>query len=56
MAINEWPCAKRPREKLLVRGPQALSDSELLAIFVRTGIRGKTIVDLARELLAEFQG
>jgi len=56
MAINEWPWAERPREKLLARGPQALSNAELLAIFLRTGIRGKTAVDLARELLAEFKG
>ena len=56
MAINDWPPAERPREKLLARGAQALSDAELLAIFLRTGIRGKTAVDLARELLAEFQG
>jgi len=56
MAINDWPLAERPREKLLVRGPQALSDAELLAIFLRTGIPGKTAVDLARELLAEFEG
>jgi DNA repair protein RadC len=56
MAINDWPAAERPREKLLDRGAQALSDAELLAIFLRTGMRGKTAVDLARELLAEFSG
>jgi len=56
MAINDWPAAERPREKLLLRGPQALSDAELLAILLRTGARGKTAVDLARELLAEFYG
>ncbi|MGH8322163.1 MAG: RadC family protein [Terriglobia bacterium] len=56
MAINDWPVAERPREKLLARGPQALSDAELLAIFLRTGVRGKTAVDLARELLVEFDG
>ncbi|MGA9855129.1 MAG: JAB domain-containing protein [Gammaproteobacteria bacterium] len=56
MAINDWPEAERPREKLVARGPQALSDAELLAIFLRTGIRGKTAMDLARELLAEFKG
>ena len=49
MAINDWPLDERPREKLLARGPQALSDAELLAIFLRTGIHGKTAVDLARE-------
>jgi DNA repair protein RadC len=53
MAITDWPVAERPREKLLARGPAALSDAELLAIFLRTGVRGKTAVDLARELLHE---
>lgn len=56
MAINSWPQAERPREKLLQRGPQALSDAELLAILLRTGARGKTAVDLARELLSTFEG
>lgn len=54
MAINDWPASERPREKLLQRGPAALSDAELLAIFLRTGTPGKTAVDLARELLNEF--
>lgn len=45
---------ERPREKLLKRGPAALSDAELLAIFLRTGITGKTAVDLSRELLHDF--
>jgi len=52
--IKNWPAEERPREKLLQRGAQALSDAELLAIFLRTGTRGKTAVDLARELLHEF--
>ncbi len=56
MAITDWPVDERPREKLLQRGPAALSDAELLAIFLRTGISGKTAVDLARELLDEFGG
>lgn len=56
MAISDWPLAERPREKLLDRGAQALSDAELLAIFLRTGIAGKTALDLARELLAGFGG
>ena len=51
MAITDWPAAERPREKLLGRGADALSDAELLAIFLRTGMRGKSAVDLARELL-----
>ena len=52
MAISDWPMLERPREKLLQRGPASLSDAELLAIFLRTGVRGKSAVDLARELLA----
>jgi DNA repair protein RadC len=54
VAITDWPTQERPREKLLQRGPSALSDAELLAIFLRTGITGKTAVDLARELLENF--
>lgn len=56
MAITDWPADERPREKLLLRGATALSDAELLAIFLRTGVRGKTAVDLARKLLADFGG
>ncbi len=56
MPITDWPMAERPREKLLARGPDALSDAELLAIFLRTGVPGKTAVDLARELLGRFGG
>jgi DNA repair protein RadC len=56
MAITDWPPAERPREKLLDKGPAALSDAELLAIFLRTGPRGRTAVDLARELLSHFGG
>lgn len=54
MAISDWPAGERPREKLLERGPGALSDAELLAIFLRTGSRGLSAVDLARQLLADF--
>lgn len=54
MPITDWPAEERPREKLLTRGPAALSDAELLAIFLRTGVRGKSAVDLARELLTRF--
>ena len=56
MAINHWPAAERPRERLLKAGAAALSDAELLAIFLRSGIRGKSAVDLARELLQRFDG
>lgn len=54
MAITDWPEGERPREKLLSKGPEALSDAELLAIFLRVGVTGKSAVDLARELLARF--
>jgi DNA repair protein RadC len=56
MAITDWPEDERPREKLLKHGPATLSDAELLAIFLRTGVAGKSAVDLARELLAGFGG
>lgn len=56
MSIKDWPEGERPREKLLERGAGALSDAELLAIFLRTGIAGKSAVDLARELLRDFGG
>ncbi len=56
MSIAHWPASERPREKLLERGSAALSDAELLAIFLRTGCAGKSAVDLARELLAGFGG
>lgn len=56
MAISDWPEGERPRERLLASGPGALSDAELLAIFLRTGIKGKSAVDLARDLLKYFEG
>ena len=56
MAITDWPDKERPREKLLHKGAEALSDAELLAIVLRTGSQGKSAVDLARHLIKEFQG
>lgn len=56
MAISDWPVAERPRERLLASGAGALSDAELLAILLRTGVRGKSAVELARELLGQFKG
>lgn len=56
MAITDWPKNERPRERLLALGPQALSDAELLAIFLRVGVKGKSAVDLARDLLAHVDG
>ena len=54
MAITDWPSEERPREKLLLKGSSALSDAELLAIFLRTGIKGTSAVGLARQLLTNF--
>jgi DNA repair protein RadC len=54
MAIRDWPITERPREKLLDRGAAALSDAELLAILLRTGTRGSTALDLARDVLRNF--
>ena len=56
MAITDWPEGERPRERLLAHGPAALSDAELLAIYLRIGVRGKSAVDLARELIQRFDG
>lgn len=56
MSIHHWPEGERPREKLLSRGPQALSDAELLAIFLRTGSHGQNVIELARSLIREFGG
>ncbi|HZP92805.1 MAG TPA: DNA repair protein RadC [Burkholderiales bacterium] len=55
MAIRDWPEDDRPREKLLAKGPGALSDAELLAIFLRTGAPGKNAIELARELIERFE-
>ena len=54
MSIRDWPVDERPREKLLKQGPEALSEAELIAIFLRTGIRGRSAVDIARDLLVKF--
>ena len=56
MSIKDWPEGDRPREKLLSLGAEALSDTELLAIFLRTGVKGKSAVELARELKHRFAG
>jgi DNA repair protein RadC len=53
MHIRDWPAAERPREKLLARGAGALSDAELLAIFLGSGLRGRDAVATARDLLAK---
>ncbi len=54
MAISDWPVQERPRERLISLGAASLSDAELVAIFLRTGIKGHTALDLARRALAEF--
>jgi len=54
MSIKDWPAEDRPREKLMRLGPHALSEAELIAIFLRTGTRGHSALDVARELLSRF--
>ena len=54
MGIRDWPAGERPREKLLLKGAASLSEAELLAIFLRTGVKGKSAVDLARQMLKQF--
>jgi len=56
MSMAEWPLLERPREKLLEYGAGALSDAELLAIFLRTGVKGKSVLEVARGLLSKFGG
>ncbi|WP_416886862.1 RadC family protein [Marinospirillum sp.] len=56
MGINHWPADERPREKLLQLGAARLSDAELLAIFLRVGVKGKNAVVLAQDLLAHYGG
>src|SRR5262245_66675704 len=55
MSILDWHPSERPRERLLAHGAGALSDAELLAVLLRTGIRGKSAVELGRELLSRFK-
>jgi DNA repair protein RadC len=54
MAITDWPVDQRPRERLIRHGAYALSDAELLAVFLRVGVRGKSAVDLGRDLVGHF--
>ena len=54
--MRDLPTDVRPREKLLARGPDALSDTELLALLLRTGTRGRHVLQMAHELLAQFGG
>lgn len=52
--LKSWPSQDQPREKLLLKGPQNLTDAELLAIFLRTGVKGCNVVELSRQLLSNF--
>lgn len=54
MAITDWPQEQRPRERLIKHGPQSLSDAELLAVFLRVGVTGKSAVDLGRDMVGHF--
>lgn len=54
MPITDWPEAERPREKLIANGADSLSDAELLALFIRTGMKGRTALDLARDWITTF--
>src|SRR5262245_3925922 len=54
MSIAEWRVEERPREKLIAQGAGVLTDPELVAIFLRTGVRGRSAVDLARDLMNRF--
>lgn len=54
MAITDWPEDQRPRERLIKHGPQMLSDAELLAVFLRVGVSGKSAVDLGRDMIGHF--
>jgi DNA repair protein RadC len=56
LGISDWPLLERPRERLLEQGAASLSDAELVAVCLRSGIRGKSAVDLARELIGRFGG
>lgn len=56
MAIKDWPAGERPRERLLAQGVEALSDAELLAVFLRTGSTGRSAIDVGRAALAHFGG
>lgn len=54
MSIKQWPATEQPREKLINQGAHSLSDAELLAIFLRTGVKGRSAVDLGRDMVRHF--
>jgi len=54
LPINQWPAGDRPREKLITRGPESLSDSELIAILIGTGSQNNSALDIARQILNDY--
>ena len=56
MGIKDWPLHERPRERLIAEGPRALSNAELLAVFLRVGVKGSSAVQLGEQLLDRFGG
>jgi DNA repair protein RadC len=56
MVLKDLPPDARPREKLLARGPEALADAELIALLLRTGLKGRSVLQLAEQMLTEFGG
>lgn len=56
MTIKDWPESERPRERLLAHGPGTLSEAELLAVFLRTGVQGQTAIEVARHAIDRFGG
>jgi DNA repair protein RadC len=54
MGINDWPEDQRPRDRLIKHGAHALSDAELIAVFLRVGVKGKSAVDLGRDMIGHF--
>ena len=56
LSVRDWPESEQPRERLFNCGPDSLSDAELLAIFLRVGVKGMTVMDLSRALLKQFKG
>ena len=54
--VSYWPKSEQPRERLISQGPEALTDAELLAIFLRVGVKGLSVLDLSRRLLDQFSG
>ena len=56
MALSQWPASERPRDRFIAEGANKLTDAELIALVLHTGVRGRSTVDLARSLLTEYGG